>query len=120
MFELSSSTIDPADLSTRLADPGGGALATFEGRVRNHNEGKEVSRLEYEAYEALALKEGDKIIEEVRTAFPVLYLNCVHRTGSLDIGDIAVWVGVLSVHRGEAFDACRYHKLAEWPPGGGT
>jgi len=88
--------------------------------VRNHNEGHEVTRLEYEAFEALAIKEGERIINEATQKFGVLKAACVHRVGELGIGDVAVWVGVSSAHRGEAFDACRYiidavkHRLPIW------
>jgi molybdopterin synthase catalytic subunit len=81
---------------------------TFDGWVRNENEGRQVLRLEYESYEAMALKEGEKIIAEAHEKFPIIDAVCVHRGGLLEIGDIAVWVGVSSAHRGEAFDACRY------------
>ncbi len=83
-----------------------GALVTFEGRVRNQNEGKEVRALEYEAYLPLAEKEGEKILEEALAKFDILDVLCVHRMGKLTLGEIAVWVGVLARHRREAFQAC--------------
>ena len=76
--------------------------------MRNENEGREVLRLEYESYAAMAVKEGNRIIAEVQEKFPIIEARCVHRVGLLEIGDCAVWVGVSSGHRGEAFDACRY------------
>lgn len=108
MFELSQSNIDTPLLSCRLDSEQAGALVTFEGRVRNSNEGKPVLRLEYEAYELLARKEGELIMQEALQKFAVIAVQCVHRTGLLHIGEVAVWVGVLSAHRGDAFDACRY------------
>jgi molybdopterin synthase catalytic subunit len=108
VFDLTENTILPAELGTKLADETCGAFVSFEGWVRNHNEGQQVLRLEYESYRALAVKEGDKIIAEALARFPVTHIVCMHRTGELAIGDVAVWVGVSSPHRGEAFDACRY------------
>ncbi len=107
-FELTDYVIDPAFLLAGLRDSGAGACVTFEGRVRNLNEGRSVSALDYEAYGPLAEKEGGKIIGEARDKFPVIAARCVHRTGHLALGDIAVWVAVIAPHRAAAFDACRY------------
>jgi molybdopterin synthase catalytic subunit len=76
--------------------------------VRNHNEGQPVLRLEYEAFAELAIKEGQQIIDEALQRFAITGAACVHRVGLLEIGDMAVWVGVAAAHRGAAFDACRY------------
>ena len=108
MFELSSETLVPEDLKASLSDPGAGACVTFEGWVRNHNEGKTVERLEYEAYEELAVKEGGRIVAEAQSRFGLTSARCIHRVGTLAIGDLAVWVGVSATHRDEAFAACRY------------
>ncbi|MBI5091893.1 MAG: molybdenum cofactor biosynthesis protein MoaE [Candidatus Hydrogenedentes bacterium] len=108
MFLLSAERIDTAQLKRALENPGAGACVTFEGWVRNNNEGKTVLRLEYEAYEDLALKEGARILAEALDKFGLLGATCVHRTGCLEIGELAVWVGVSAAHRDEAFAACRY------------
>jgi molybdopterin synthase catalytic subunit len=76
--------------------------------VRNHNDGRPVQRLDYEAYPLLAVKEGERIVAEARARFPVLGIIAVHRTGSLAIGDMAVWVGVTAEHRDAAYAASRY------------
>ncbi len=107
-FAFSRAALDPAELVATLADTACGALVTFEGRVRNHNEGRRVQRLEYESYEALAVSEGGRIIEEALKRFAVVHARCVHRLGPLALGDLAVWVGVSAHHRGDAFAACRY------------
>ena len=65
-------------------------------------------RLEYEAYEPVAVSEGAKVLADAQTKFPHLQAHCVHRSGLLEIGDCAVWVGVVSAHRDEAFQACRF------------
>jgi len=108
MFSFSGQPIDWENLKSRLANPKAGAINTFEGLVRNHNEGRAVLTLEYEAYEPLAIKEAAKIIDEAKNNFDVYDIACVHRTGTLAIGDLAVWVGVSAAHRGTAFSACQY------------
>ncbi|HLU06320.1 MAG TPA: molybdenum cofactor biosynthesis protein MoaE [Woeseiaceae bacterium] len=108
MMQLTEKVIRPDELRSRLTDPGAGAYASFEGWIRNQNEGQAVLRLEYESYEPLAVKEGERVIEEAAVKFPILKAECVHRVGMLEIGECAVWVGVSSPHRDEAFEACRY------------
>ena len=108
MFSLSSSPIDARTLQDAMRRPEAGAFVSFEGWVRNTNEGRTVTLLEYEAFEAVACSEGTRILEEARERFGLLDALCMHRVGALDIGEMAVWVGVVSGHRGEAFAACRY------------
>jgi len=105
---MTDQVIDHAALRDALGNPAAGALCVFEGWVRNENEGHDVERLEYEAYGPIAEKEGEKVIAEARARFGILDAVCVHRTGLLDIGDCAVWVGVVAGHRDEAFLAGRY------------
>ena len=107
-FRMSPEPLQPELLKRQLLDSHAGALATFEGWVRNHNEGQPVDRLEYSSYAALANKEGARIVAEAAERFPIDAALAEHRTGLLEIGDIAVWVGVSAAHRGAAFDACRY------------
>lgn len=108
MIEVTADAIDVACLKDALSNPGAGGYCAFEGWVRNENDGRTVERLEYEAYEPLVISEGNKVLAEARERFPYLEARCVHRTGLLEIGDLAVWVGVASAHRDEAFKACRY------------
>jgi molybdopterin synthase catalytic subunit len=108
MMRITESPIRPDELREALQDPAAGAYATFEGWIRNENEGHRVLRLEYEVYAPLAVTEGEKVIAEARAKFPILHARCVHRAGLLEIGECAVWVGVSSGHRDEAFLACRY------------
>lgn len=108
MISITGEPVDPAALRERLFDPAAGAYCGFEGWIRNENEGQAVLRLEYEAYEPLALTEGEAILAEAREKFGFSQAHCVHRTGLLEIGECAVWVGVSSAHRDEAFQACRY------------
>lgn len=108
MIEVTSAVIDAEKLKRALCNAGAGGFCSFEGWVRNENDGRAVKRLEYEAYEPLVLAEGKKVLAEAQQKFPYLEARCVHRTGLLEIGDMAVWVGVASAHRDEAFKACRY------------
>jgi molybdopterin synthase catalytic subunit len=108
MFRLSETPIDPAPLLRSLDEARAGACVTFAGWVRNHNDGRAVQRLDYEAYPVLAVKEGERVVAEARAKFPVLGIVAVHRTGSLAIGDMAVWVGVTAEHRDAAYAASRY------------
>ncbi len=108
MFALSDLPLLEHSLVQSLNDPAAGALVTFEGRVRQQNQGRAVTRLEYEGAELLAANEFQSIEAEACQRFDITQLHCVHRTGMLEIGEIAVWIGVLAPHRGPAFDACRY------------
>ena len=107
-FRCTDRAIDTQAARRELLDQGAGGYVSFEGWVRDFNEGQEVTHLEYEAFQALAVKEGERILAEAHHRFPIKHALCIHRVGSLDLTDMAVWVGVSSAHRGEAFDACRY------------
>jgi len=107
-FEVTAGAIGAGALRDRLADPACGACVQFEGWVRDHNEGQRVLRLEYDVYEPLAVKEGQRIIEEAIERFGLNRAAAIHRSGLLELTDIAVLVGAAAPHRGEAFDACRY------------
>ena len=85
-----------------------GAFVCFEGRVRNHNNATSVDRLTYYGYDDLAINQGRAIIEQAKQRFEITHAIAIHRIGALEIGDVAVWVGVVSAHRYPAFDACRW------------
>jgi molybdopterin synthase catalytic subunit len=106
-FSLATEAIDVPALAAQLGDPAAGAVVTFEGRVRNHNAGEAVGQLEYQAYPALALPTGRRILEEETERHGLLGAVAVHRCGGLAIGEVAVWVGVSSAHRAAAFDAAQ-------------
>jgi molybdopterin synthase catalytic subunit len=107
-FRFSDRPLEPEALRAELADPACGGYAAFEGWVRNSHEGRTVRALEYEAFEPLAVREGERILSEALERFAVAHARCVHRRGELAIGELAVWVGVSAPHRHEAFLACRY------------
>ena len=108
MFAINDTPIDPSELRRHMAEPAAGGFCVFEGWVRNENDDRPVERLEYEAYAPLCVVEGEAVLEEARQRFGILDARCQHRTGLLEIGDCAVWIGVAAAHRDEAFKACRY------------
>ena len=106
MVRLVRAPIDLAAL--HVTAPADGALCLFVGVVRDHHDGRSVSRLEYEAYEEMALAELQKLEQEVRRRWRLGDLRIVHRLGPLEVGEASVAVAVASAHRAEAFEACRY------------
>lgn len=119
-FRFTGSSIDGQALRSELQDHACGGYASFEGWVREENEGHAVTHLEYEAFEPLGIKEGERIVAEACRRFGVERALCVHRVGDLKLGEVAVWVGVASPHRDEAFRACRFiidevkHRVPVW------
>ena len=106
-------TSDPLSLdglSAAVADSGAsdGAIASFVGLVRHQNHGRRVSFLEYEAYEPLALRALERILEEARTAWPDARVGVHHRVGRLGLGEASIVIVAASPHRADAFAACRY------------
>ena len=109
MFTLQESPIDIAKIKNAHAGPGNGAVVTFEGIVRSDkNKDKTVSALMYVADAPVCNAEGEKIIKECLSLFPVAHAVCVQRIGKVNVGETAVWIGVWAGHRDEAFKACRY------------
>ena len=107
-FRIADAPFDVADLRQGLLSPQAGAFASFEGLVRDNNAGRAVEALSYEAYRALAETEGERVIDEARKRFAIMDAACVHRIGRLQLGELAVWVGVSAGHRDAAFAACRW------------
>jgi len=100
-----------AELLTTAVTAGGGGLGgvvTFLGLVRNHNAGRTVRHLEYEAYEPLALKAFERIAAEVQNRWPEVRMGLHHRTGRLEIGEASIVIVTASAHRADAFASCRY------------
>jgi molybdopterin synthase catalytic subunit len=106
MFQLTDQPIDPSALCDAVRDPAAGGFASFEGWVRNHHQGRKVASLEYEAFPALAQKEGNRILAKISSDYDTIAMHCVHRTGHLAIGDIAICIAVSAAHRDAAFSAC--------------
>lgn len=102
----------PLDLGALVAmvssSPGHGAVASFLGIVRNENLNRRVTHLEYEAYEPLAVRSLNVILDEARARWPEVALAIHHRVGRLAIGETSVAIAAASPHRADAFAACRY------------
>jgi len=105
---ITAAPLDHAALVTALDASGIGAIATFLGLVRDHNKGRKVLHLEYEAYEPLALRGLDLIVAEAREKWPAVRLAIHHRIGRMEIGEASVAIAAASPHRADAFAASRY------------
>ncbi len=105
---LSETALDVGEVVQRVVGPDAGGLVTFCGAVRNASRGHDIEHLEYEAYPSMALSEMDRIIEEAEGRWPGTRVALAHRTGHLEIGDLAVVVVAAAPHRAEAFEAARW------------
>ena len=112
LLTIGPDPLDPARLIEALtagADEGqDGAVVTFLGLVRNHNAGRRVRYLEYDAYPPLAINAFTRIASEIHDRWPSAMLALHHRTGRLAIGETSVAIATRSPHRGDAYAACRY------------
>jgi len=117
-FTLSEQPLE--DLPPLEVPRASGAVVAFWGRVRDHNEGRAVTGLEYSSYPELAVKEGNRIVAEAVTRFGLDAVRAVHRVGTLALGEAAIVVEVAAGHRGEGFEACRWivdvikHRVPIW------
>ncbi len=100
--------IDVAEIERVAADPGAGAICTFAGTTRQVNAGRRVIRLEYEAYEPMALSEMRKLAVEAGRRWKIVRIAITHRIGVVDTGETSVAISVSAAHRAEAFEACRF------------
>ncbi|HUA33807.1 MAG TPA: molybdenum cofactor biosynthesis protein MoaE [Candidatus Binataceae bacterium] len=100
--------IDVAALEREVADPGAGAIVSFTGTTRDGNAGRKVLRLEYEAYEPMALSEMGKLAREAGERWRIVRIAIAHRVGVVEIGETSVAIAVSAAHRAEAFEACRF------------
>lgn len=105
---LSESPLSIDEQYQFLRDDSVGGICLFIGTIRNKNLDKEVERLEMEAYPPMAVKQIERLCEQAEKQWKINKAVVVHRTGKLAIGDIAVIIGVASVHRPEAFAACKW------------
>jgi molybdopterin synthase catalytic subunit len=107
-FELTTEPIDITGVARRVVPPECGATVTLDGYVRRFTRGRETLHLVYEAYEAMALKELDKLIMEAKADFEIANVGIVHRLGKLEIGETSVVISVAAPHRKAAFAACEW------------
>lgn len=108
MIRLVSEPIDPQAVVQAVSSPQAGAVVTFDGVVRNHARGKEVTHLYYEAYPEMAWAQMRKIRQQAMERWPLTGMAIVHRIGRLEIGESSVFIAVSSPHRKDAFEACRF------------
>jgi molybdopterin synthase catalytic subunit len=105
---LSEHPLDVAATIARVSGPGMGGLVTFIGAVRDNARGREIRHLEYESYPEMAEREMQKVADEAAERWPGVKVAIAHRSGHLEIGDLAVVIAAAAPHRGEAFEACRF------------
>jgi molybdopterin synthase catalytic subunit len=107
-IELTRHAVPNAAIAREVRADEDGAVATFDGCVRNHSHGRATLYLEYEAYESMALAKMQEIAAHLHAAYPINRVAIVHRIGRLEIGETSVFIAVSSGHRAAAFEACRY------------
>lgn len=105
---LTGEPLESLDAFDRLGTTADGAALTFEGRVRDHNEGRRVSSLAYEAYPEMAERELRDICDDAAARFEVGAIIAAHRVGSLDLGDVSVRIAVAAPHRAACYEASRF------------
>ena len=108
MIRITDEIIDPGAVLDSVGSDADGAKILFLGTVRDHNDGRAVEGLRYEAYPAMAEAVLKEIVQEAIARYETDQVAVVHRTGTLGLGEVAVAVAVASHHRAEAFDAARY------------
>lgn len=108
MYEIVSHPIDIAAVTAAVGDPATGAIVTFVGTTRDHNDGRRVTQLEYEAYPDMAVAEMRKIGDSAQQRWPIARVAIVHRVGVVAIGEASVVIAVSSGHRRAAFEACHF------------
>ena len=107
-IQLKNTQLIPQECIDFTASNSAGGSTVFIGTVRNNTKGKPVVRLEFEAYPPMAISEMRKIAEQAKEKWNAEKISIHHRTGVLDIGEIAVIIAVATPHRKAAFEACEY------------
>ena len=107
-IQISANPLDAQSAIDWIMSPESGGIDIFIGTVRNATKGKRVIRLEFEAYEPMAISEMEKIAKKAFDKWPVQKVLIHHRTGVLEVGEVPVIIAVSAAHRAAAFDACRY------------
>jgi molybdopterin synthase catalytic subunit len=107
-IEIVRTPIEQAAIVREVRGEEDGAVASFDGCVRNHSQGRPTLHLEYEAYETMALAKMREIAEELHRRYAIDRVGMVHRLGRLEIGETSVFIAVSAAHRGAACDACRF------------
>lgn len=108
MIELTTHPIDTSKIIDAATARQAGAVSVFIGTVRNQTAGKEVVKLEYEAYEPMAINEIQKVIDMAKKKWNLTGWAFSHRTGTLMPGEVAVAVAISTPHRKDSFEACQF------------
>jgi molybdopterin synthase catalytic subunit len=108
LFRLIREPINIQQITESIQRPEDGAIVVFDGVVRNNSKNKAVRFLEYDAYEAMALKKLEEIGLRAKSEFEIRDIAIVHRLGHMEVGECSIVIAVASAHRGPAFDACRF------------
>lgn len=108
MFCVTQEPLNLQALVDYVTDPEAGAIVTFIGTTRNHNEGRRVISLDYEAYPEMAEKELKRLGEEAKRRWSIQRMAIVHRVGRVEITEPSVVIAVAAAHRDDAFQACRF------------
>ncbi|MBI5215049.1 MAG: molybdenum cofactor biosynthesis protein MoaE [Ignavibacteriae bacterium] len=108
MINIVQHSINIQEVIASVSDAGAGGIDVFIGTTRDNAKGKRVLWLEYEAYEPMALKTMQQIVDEANGQWKLKKVSAVHRIGRVDIGEASVVIAVSSAHRKEAFEACRF------------
>ena len=105
---LTNETIDVGSAARRVVPPECGATVTLDGYVRQFTKGRETLHLVYEAYEPMAVKEMEKLVDAAHRQFQISNVGIMHRLGKLEIGETSVVISVAAPHRRAAFEACEW------------
>ena len=108
MIRIVGERIDRETVIQSVASPDCGAIATFDGTIRNHAQGKAITHLHYDVYTKMAAKEMEKIRQEAMRRWSLHDLAIVHRSGRVEIGESSVLIAVSAPHRKDALEACRF------------
>ncbi|MEP5363813.1 MAG: molybdenum cofactor biosynthesis protein MoaE [Reichenbachiella sp.] len=108
MIEITKDRIDVARIIAAVSDSGAGGIDVFIGTTRTKTQGKAVVKLDFEAYEPMAIKELQKIVDRAKSQWPILKYAISHRTGVVEIGEEAVVIAVSTAHRQAAFESCKF------------
>ncbi len=108
LVEITDAPVDTQRLLAAVGDPAAGASVLFLGTTRNANAGRRVTRLEYEAFASMAVREMKQLARQARRRWPVIRVAMAHRTGVVPVGEASVGIAVSAGHRAEAFEACHW------------
>jgi len=108
MIKIQEGEIDISEVIKNTRSEEAGALTIFIGTVRNKSKDRSVDRLEYDSYDKMVISEIEEIFKKATERWPIIKCSIIHRKGILEIGEMAVAIGVSTPHRKESFEACQF------------